>query len=835
MLILLGASLAGLVSTGIRAPAGEIEVSGWVETARQQSVEALTVELLQEPSECEAVPALRSQPAGRANPKGAVLLDGSFRLAAPVPGLWRVVVVAAGRKVAEGELSPLISPTNFGPTELNRQEDSPAFRRLGHVRGRRGPQEKVVLLGRVVDEESGQGIGAALVWLAGRMDCYTTTDATGSFLLAAPDLQVLEELAVAKRGYAIGGWPAGRFKLLNEIARLSPAPGVIRGTVVGPNGRPLSRVRVTRDHPHNFTYSGLAGEFRFDNIPLDSRGHLSLVRGDLSPRRVRAQITLAELPTEPQRFVVFPKRTLNGRVLDGNGRALDGALITLGGEPSREPRAVTSTLGRFTLSEVSSGHHFVTMTHPSFATLSREIDVPDGVGPFDLGDSALPLSSQLSGLVLGPEDTPLEGAEIYVLRDPRDHASLLYQKPKGEPADVSDADGRFAIDDLEAGKPVELRVWRKGYQPLRRRLALSEGPEEERFQLTPAIRLLVRVLDEAGSPLERVTTRLESGADAQDAFTSLAFAETDRRGEAIYEAAPSGRATLHVMAPGYSNPKRVVELRTSEPEAELEISLRPEGTLLVRVVDGVGAPLEGALVRLLEERSRLPSIGLMNSSDSSGEAHLMMLPTGPGEFEISHPKFRAQRQRVDILPGEQRLEVTLGSEQYLLSGRVVLEDGAPAAGRGLELRRRETGHERYTTLGADGSFSFDELPSGSYLLSLPGSDLVLRPSDRVVEVVEEDLVGLELVAVEPCTIEGRLVGLSPQELSAVLVRSRSGGFGGGARVFPDDSTFHCFYLTPGEWELEATVPSTGRTARATARCDRGQSPTRVDLVFEARP
>jgi len=84
--------------------------------------------------------------------------------------------------------------------------------------------------------------------------------------------------------------------------------------------------------------------------------------------------------------------------------------------------------------------------------------------PVDVGSIALDPGARVNGLVSAPDGSPIEGVEVGIVKTAAGPMMMGGRGgPATPPAAVTGADDRFALDDLEPGKPVNLSFSRAGW------------------------------------------------------------------------------------------------------------------------------------------------------------------------------------------------------------------------------------------------------------------------------------------------------------------------------------------------------------------------------------
>ncbi|RMH44305.1 MAG: carboxypeptidase regulatory-like domain-containing protein [Deltaproteobacteria bacterium] len=465
-------------------------------------------------------------------------------------------------------------------------------------------------------------------------------DATGAFVLAdlpegsytvwARDGQRVARAVVVDR---FGPGP-------HEPVRLAFEPGaIVRGRVVdAATGRGVAaRVRVVAgegDEPPRLATADADGQFAVGPVPYGEWIVEAHAPGYVQPERLAVDSRRAP----PLTIALARGGAVHGQVLDSHGVPVAGAVVWLEGEDAGGGPVVVSDATR----------------RAERRRFARPAAGAAGVG-------TLVPRGEL-GVLLGPIPyPPPPGVRAAVPADPG------ASDPPAAPATgglVTDADGRWRIDGLAAGR-YRAHIRHPAFAPARTApvgvaLGAEVGPVIAR--LAPGTVVSGRVVDAGGHPVAGATVR----ADAVDRDRRLAVAVTDAGGQ--FRLRPIAEAArVRVTAPGFAPWNAAV---APVPQAEaaserrLEVVLeRADARLAGRVVDPLGRPAAGAVVR---------AAGRTATADAAGRFSLDGLPRGPVDVVVSHPGYPDAAARAD--PGD---DVTL---------RV-----SPGGGATLDVRDAHTG------------------------------------------------------------------------------------------------------------------------------------------------
>jgi protocatechuate 3,4-dioxygenase beta subunit len=297
------------------------------------------------------------------------------------------------------------------------------------------------------------------------------------------------------------------------------------------------------------------------------------------------------------------------------------------------------------------------------------VDVPDQ--PEYRCDLRLP-EGKLAGRVVAREGgIPVPQAEV-VLRSMQEQAptgllaELIGGDSRGERTYCAD-DGSFAFERISPGSYViEVNPPRWGeargkYAPRAGQdIEIAEGQVESGLELAldPSWSIIGRVVDTGGAPIQGASLL---GFAQANPNASPVRDTTDEDGNFELQSLAEGRHDLLINADGYAE-QRLGDVRSAQGGTPIEIRLARGVRARVLVRDGHGAPLAGAIGRLLPTGSK-------STLTTDSRRAIGGFLKGQGMSGLDG--------WVDLgfhMPGRYRLEVSRGSARAELDG-VQLEEG----------------------------------------------------------------------------------------------------------------------------------------------------------------
>jgi protocatechuate 3,4-dioxygenase beta subunit len=518
---------------------------------------------------------------------------------------------------------------------------------------------------------------------------------------------------------------------------------------------------------------------------------------------------------------------LAGRVADERGGPVVGATVTLwaGGERAMfldataargVPQAATTKAdGSFRFESASPEGNRLRVEAPAFATLERS--------PVRGGALARPLTLALGQILRGTvtladRKTPAKGALVRF--EGRTQTTRWVE---------ARADGGFVID----GAPREPgALVADGGDRGRGTAVLAAGASEPSLvALAPTATLSGRVVDaESARPLAGV--KLVARADS-----AVFLARSGADGRYAIRGLSPRRYRLSAEDDRFVPWTRSVNVTAGQGDSQ-DVPLARAATLVGRVVDPDGAPIEGARVQVLKSgenvfrtfmRRMEGEAAVRTGKDGSFRATRI----APGEnqrLDVRHDDFEERALGgISLAPGAVRSGLTVVMRRGLtLRGVVKDEEGRLLAGAevdlssarsiragrgGMQMEMIGPGNQVRRETGADGRFEFRGLKPGDYAVGARRSGFARASIDPVKVAEKRAAEPIELVLKPGATISGVLHDKLGNGASGWYVAARGSSQGGGPPLGPGtnrsedptgpDGAFLLEGLTAGEtYELQ---------------------------------
>ena len=352
-----------------------------------------------------------------------------------------------------------------------------------------------------------------------------------------------------------------------------------------------------------------------------------------------------------------------------------------------------------------------------------------------------------------------------------------------------------------------------------------------------------RVVDRAGSP--RPAAQVSVWRAVESGFAGLfeptgALVLTDGQGRFELHAVPIGVNLALEAVDDDSAPSRVPvrALHPGELRPVGDIVLGPGTTLVGRVLDQDGAPLEGATVSVREGVDDGPALR-SSTSDADGRYAVPHLAPRQYGIQAACPGYATMESVQAFVLGpsgpEWIVDFTLPRADRTMQGTVVDSMGGPLPDVGLRLLRRVTAGGAHfladTRSDADGRFLIEGLPDGSFDVSVDSPDWYL---DHTLQLEADSG---QLIRLHPsATVLGELVTSgAPPERFTITVKpdGRTGArtLGGDLRrVFSPEAgeaRFEWTGLRPGSYAFLVEAPGFAATRSQDVIIGQGQAEARL--------
>ena len=744
------------------ALAAPIPVGGQVSPPAKDA-RALLIPLVSE------IEAARLDLAGKADPEpvasAAVAADGSFRLEAPEPGMYKVRVEAPGHVPREHPLQPLVEDTELPAVEL--EKDARIEVRVAGSDGRPVPGARVRIGPQSTPRSAWRvPVRAALVDAEGRAVLPRGPAEAVNVRAGAPGLPFVER----------------RDARTSSLALSLPEGGSRALRVLDAAGRPVAGALVRLGERWN---EGLTSADGLLSAPIAAKQRLRIAATARDGRSVAAFVEPLRPGESGPRILRLPAaETLSGRVVSAlDGKPVAGAVVWAG-----DPGAFQRTGG--------DGAYRLT------AAAGRELGIRAAAAGYFEGGAGWPVRAgerraptlalepalAAAGVVVDEQGRPVAGVEIEARIQPGSRIRTAAGWSSGGTGRTS-ASGKFRISNLAAGIAHQLKLTRAGFAPLVENVPPQPPGSELRLVLRRGKKGFGRVVDQAEKPVAgaRVVLAREPSGDRMmrsfDDDGSGRFAATaGADGRFEIPDLPAGTFQLTARGAGYAA-ITVPGLTVAQGAGSTDLGT----VVLVRgvalegyVTDPQGKPVEGARISVAEAGAE-PTFGMGPAGDPADAPPIVTAADGFFRVEDRRPgeTLDVEARRTGYGPGNapgvrvpsaEPLRIVLRPSSAV-EGRTVDSDGKPVAGalvainpagptamgRGYVMISTVTMKE--TRSGDDGSFRIEDVAPGTWDLKAAASGHQNTDMSGLEVRSAQDLTGVEVVLPAGAIVEGRV--LSP--------------------------------------------------------------------------
>ena len=816
-----------LLSLPFAVTAQPIRITGRVAGSGAPGVFGARVEIFPaQEGYAEAVRRLKREPGPAPLATADTDADGRFRIAAPGPGCFRVVVRANGYLPMEYPLAPLVEERELPPVVL--EEENSLEIRLAGAEGRPLPGIAARL---EAEEYPGLGAGGEVPprW---RFSRWNGTSGPDGKLALPRMLGESSRLAILSpeflgQGMEIQGHETG------PMLRLLPGP-ITRIEVRDAAGDPVSGALIRwRGEPVAVT--GPRG-----------RAEIAAPQGEAltveSATGGQAKIVPAPgngiLPVRLE-----PPRRIAGKVVDETGgRPVQNAVLWVGWPPATPP-ILSDADGSFQLELPPGGEGWAESGAAGFLPGSRRFVRKGEPGPLLL---KLAPAATIAGSVVDSAGHPVPGAGID-----------LEGAPGGEPFRTG-PDGKFRLPGLRPGSAYKLTASHEGFAPTAatvRTAPAGRASSPARIVLHDGARVSGRLAGEDGSPVAGAELALVSPED--QIGSRAARARSDSEGKFAFRHLLPGVFNLIALHPRHAKLRvEGIEVSAGAP-VDLGRLTMPDGTFIEgQVVDGQGSPVAEAEIMTMSLEADVMDLHAFRDGGASNHGRVTTGPDGkfrleglnPGsryELMAVHPAYGMASAPGVKAPTEKPVRIEM-RRMRILSGRVVGPEGEPVAGAELSwVQESRTGSGfgmSTSSIGVtdnDGRFQAPDVsPDLGDLVARAQGYLEGRVS-RTQIPAEGEVTDLRIVLERGSILDVRVVGAEGEPIPGVWVSASLQRAPGEPQIFSssfpqaprvtDAEGRSRISVTPGAYEVSALVKGRAIQEKAVV----GAGTTSVELRLPA--
>lgn len=678
--------------------------------------------------------------------------------------------------------------------------------------------------GMVVDN-TGQPIGGVKILTRDGDTAESSDSGKWTMILARQNHTII----AVKDGYF---WPLINFTASgdNVSVKVEMKPGgIIKGTVLDEEGKPIPGVRVGRtgygsfrlcgantDAQGRYTMQGLDPDAKVQ-VWADADGYESIydrpVTFPVGQREVQSDFTLAKLKY----------RTISGRITLPDGTPVKGAKVAYadGAESANRVCAWSNKDGNYTIKKAGVARSLVTVTCKDYAPSYKPVEADINANM----DFQLKPGHMVEVTVEDAEGKPIPQAgvgaymKITNARGDEDLYGIAYG--------ASDKNGHFKLDSLPEGE-VYATIVVGGFDVIQ-----NERLKVDRTDYTLVLRRQAEgqicgtvVKDSDGKPVTEFNVRLSfsrAGGKSSNGLSpglvdqGASFQTQDGR-FVIKGLTPKEGFAVVVNAPGYmesvTDPVTVVPASKNN-DKENVIRLYPahpfEGAITAA---GTGTPIEGVLVTAWNTSGKDNNFewdmshsifrSVSTHTDAGGKFRFESMPFALGTIMLEKPGLA--RTLLKAVNFRQLLKATM-DKGATVTGSIAGKDGKVPPGVSIDLTHK-TMDIRFSPsaseLRADGTFRIEDLPAGEYWLAEYEEGCLTR--SRSYELKRGDVVQVDWDEQSPVMVEGRVVQRG-KLVAHALVRispGMSASWAASAQT-GEDGVYSLSLLEPGPYRVSCGI------------------------------
>lgn len=571
--------------------------------------------------------------------------------------------------------------------------------------------------------------------------------------------------------------------------------------------------------PLSATTSDAQGRYELTGVPNDTVAMLA-AHDDYAPAMDRRALFMKA--RDPQNRLLAPGQLLldhdvelspaafiDGRVVNGAGDPVAGALVTGPLDGGSTADAVTNAEGRFRLTGFAPDARVPLRARHGIHGASKQITVKVGGGDEPTLELVAPV--RLAGLVIDEAGDPIVHARVSAMAQATSRRSWSQEVSSG----VTDKSGRYFLRDVPP-QDLELRIDHPGYAVARQTITVPANDAEYdagSVTLDRGVGISGRVTDADGLGLAGINVSIayawKKGARRQAGGTERTMYSVASGADGKFEVwgVKQGNFRVSASVPG----RYATSVVTASGSRDVVVVVKEAARIRGRVM-GDGKPVGAAWVRASQPgagQGRARWIATANTAPD-GTFELGPLPPGaPFDISITHNEFRTL-SRKSVTAASAPAEFVLESG-LVVQGTVVDSEGNGIANAGLRVSRGKI--NKWTRTDEQGGFKLGGLEEGSYTVSLNTTPPQFVRGDPIQ--TEAGGEPIRFVLVTGGSIRGKLVPSEPDSLGTVVITAidHEGKTRATAWVWPSGGfSFTLRGLPPGRYTIKV-VQGWGASAK----------------------
>ena len=600
-----------------------------------------------------------------------------------------------------------------------------------------------------VADEKGQPIAKAAVEVPGQIKREATTDDKGHATVKGVKPGWISVEATAD-GYASASSFAsvGSAGATGHVSLVLRRGAAVSGRVVDEAGKPLAKVRVTASDVNGWSRNkgeqttDDAGKFTFAALAPGNHT-LSAIDGEHAPAESNPINVTADRPLTID-IVMKAGASIAGVVVDADGKPRAFATVRVAGKGAdmwrtASRQATTDRNGKFELRGLARTKLQARAESDTAASKLVDLDLTAQPAKRDL-ELVLDVSGTIAGVVVDGAGQPVAEVEVNAFPDVLAGASTEGIALAGMSSATTDGAGGFTIRGLPDG---DYRLW-----AARHTGSFQDGWGKQSTPAKVGDTKVKIVMPAAGSLVGKLA--LETGAAPKLAYVQVGAqpgTPADKTGAFRIEELEPGPYDMHVFGPEFAELiKHDVKIEAGKTTDLGTITVVRGRRLVGKVVDGSGAPVAGARVKLAEmlfssaesddtqSESWEDMAGIRSDvTAQDGSFSLPGVPQKATTVMADHPdRGRSLPQPVPAGTDDPPA-ITLALRGYgSIAGKVVLK-GQPQANVAVSESIKGGGgmQAAFAETAADGTFTMPKVAEGTHVLNALQSQMMSMKATSV--------------------------------------------------------------------------------------------------------
>jgi len=578
--------------------------------------------------------------------------------------------------------------------------------------------------------------------------------------------------------------------LLDHLIFVTPG-GEISG-YVSFNGLPIEDALISARGENNETLTtdrtDQLGHYQLIGLPEDTYIIKVKVDGYVEEEKPAFFLNNGEIRQDIDFYLVKCSEIV-GTVTDVlTGQAIETATVMVSNDGDQVFSTSVDENGNYKISNIAAGEWRIYASAKGFISSEKIIILEsDGITSQDF---ALTYGASISGMIRDTNNNQIENALVFAQGSDNSINST-----------ITDDNGYYEIEGLTEGA-YTITVRADGYNSMVHRidkLYYGEKTVGINFELISGI-LVTGIVTE-----EDDTTPI---CGAEIFFKSntgiMANCETNSDGSFSINTLPSGIYYMRTQSDGYISSHQMINLSEGTNSPFFHISLFRgaiiEGT--VKMSDGY-TPIPDTIIQVLNSNEDIVGIGI---TDYTGEYATSPVPKGSYDIVANHSQYSFKNEKIDIAEIA-KFNHNFTATQGRIFGSVLQKTNIPVKDSAVTLfSLHDTQSQqiiRQIITAADGSYSFDSLAEGDYILMAEAEGFARTITKQTLLEVESIQVNLQLTSgyIISGIITDLITGHPISNVSLLFINTEWPEKIPGIDLITDGTGFYSARLLPGEYKI----------------------------------